>query len=516
MTRTGEIHRRRDGNYCFSCNHCDEYFDLIHEVIAHMNKVLNDEADSIVQSQSDVPSNTEFVDVSVPQDVNYELNGNDETDVSAELYRDENVDDDIAGNKEICGQRKSSVNNKPTVRVKRKLTAIIGESGTEKKPRASERPVARCNNTDDSQTDLIKCCWCSETFNDFRLVQHHLTDEHNKKSSDVYSCYPCQLVYKNLKLLSEHILSHHGPDEHDRFRLDIDYQENTKPIQCVVCGLWKNGTKAFDRHTKEAHKMYRILQCYVCGIFKKKPSGLLDHLRVHDRFRKYRCYECDNVEPKITNPNDLRSHKCVLCGVWFANHATIRNHLTNVHGQDQIYDCTICDDFTFKTELDLKVHGINVHELPSKYKCEICSTNCKSMQSLSEHRKSHSTTSNTNVCPICGSKFRRKDYLMRHIKSHSETNKEFKCYICKKKFQSNGYLKNHIKRHTERKIHQCHVCGVRFLLAGLLRKHMKEHEGEVWKCVKCPKEFSNKSKLTAHEKTHVTERNFCCDVSSVW
>lgn len=248
-------------------------------------------------------------------------------------------------------------------------------------------------------------------------------------------------------------------------------------------------------------------------IFKKKPSGLLDHLKVHDRFRKYRCYECDNVEPKITNPNDLRSHKCILCGTWFMNHSSIRNHLTDVHGQDQIYDCTICDDFTFKTEWDLKMHGINVHEIPSQYKCEICDKHCKSIQSLNEHRKSHSTTYQLNVCSICGSKFRRKDYLARHIKSHSDANKDFKCYICKKEFQSNGYLKNHIKRHTEKKQHQCDVCGFRFLLAGLLRKHMKEHEGEIWKCTQCSKEFSNKSKLTAHEKTHVTERNYGCDVS---
>lgn len=465
LTHTGEILLRRDGNFCFSCNHCDQLFDVINEIIDHINKVLEGEAPKLL-------SYTEFVDVSVPVDVKCE--------------RVDAIHDD-------------SEEEKTMVAVKRKLNSI---NDTSKRKQSGNE-----------YRDSIKCCWCSELFNDFGSVKNHLTDEHNKKSSDVYSCEECQLFFKNMMLLGDHILSTHGADEHEQFRVKSDYQENTKPIQCVVCQLWTNGTKAFDVHTKEAHKMYRILQCYVCGIFKKKPSGLLDHLKVHDRFRKYRCYECDNVEPKITNPNDLRSHKCVLCGVWFLSHATIRNHLNDVHGQDQIYDCAICDDFTFKTEWDLKMHGISVHAVPSQYKCEICSKHCKSLQSLNEHRKSHSTTSNTNVCPICGSKFRRKDYLIRHIKSHSDANKGFKCYICKKEFQSNGYLKNHIKRHTEKKMQICHVCGNRFLLAGLLRKHMKEHEGEIWKCTQCPKNFSNKSKLTAHEKTHVTERNFRCDVS---
>lgn len=474
MTHTGEILRRRDGNYCFSCYHCDEYFDVIHEIITHLNNVFEVE---IVQSKLDGISSTEFVDATVSIDVNCGLI-NDGCVIDNNVSSEENIEDygsvndeDVVNTNQDCLQR-----------------TFLGR-----------KVSAESNNYKVTTTNLIRCCWCSETFNDLGLVQNHLTDDHNKKSSDVYCCEHCHIFFKNLKLLSQHIKSYHGPAEYDKFQMDIDYQENTKPIRCAVCQLWINGTKSFDAHTKEYHKMYRILQCYVCKIFKKKPSGLLDHLKVHDRFRKYRCYECDNVEPKITNPNDLRSHKCVLCGIWFPNHSSIRNHLNDIHGQDQIYDCTICDDFSFKSEWDLQVHGINVH--------------CKSMQSLNAHKKMHSTVSSTNVCPICESKFRRKDYLMRHIKSHNETrSKDFKCYICKKDFQSNGYLKNHIKRHTEKKIHQCHVCGVRFLLAGLLRKHMKEHEGEVWRCTQCQKEFSNKSKLTAHEKTHVTERNFRCDV----
>lgn len=512
MTHTGEILRRRDGNYCFSCNHCDKYFDIIDEIVDHINKVLNDKADIKVSSKLDLLSYTEFVDVSVPVDVKCELV---EDYFDAEHYRDAILDDNI----ELTEKKNVSDNNQSFVPVKRKPTANRDSSkGNDNGHERLMRPVKldagkyQINLECYDKTDLIKCCWCSEMFNNFGLATNHLTDEHNKKSSDVYSCDKCQLFFKNMNLLSDHILSRHGPDEHQQFRMQIDYQENSKPIQCIVCQLWTNGTKSFDAHTKEAHKMYRILQCYICGIFKKKPSGLLDHLKVHDRFRKYRCYECDNVEPKITNPNDSRSHKCVLCSVWFPSHAYMQKHLSDTHGQDQIYDCTICDDFTFKTEWDLKMHGISVHEIPSEYKCEICSKRCKSLQSFNEHQKNHLTTS-VNVCPICGSIFRRKDYLIRHIKSHSEANKDFKCYICKKKFQNNGYLKNHIKRHTEKKMHQCHVCGNRFLLAGLLRKHMKEHEGEIWKCTQCPKDFSNKSKLTAHEKTHVTERNFRCDVS---
>lgn len=501
MTHTGKIFRRHDGNYCFSCNHCDEYFDIIHEIIAHMNKVLTNEADPKNQHKLDIESFTEFVDVSVPLDVKDDPIEDSVSDASSD-------DDNVVVTEEHSVSKTILDNKNSSVPAKRKRTIIInGERGTKKNPIREAKSSSyelESNLQSNSRTDLIKCCWCPETFNDFGLVQNHLTDEHNKKSSDAYSCDECQLFFKNLRHSSQHVLSHHGPEKHEIFRLAADYQENTKPIQCIVCELSINGTKAFDAHTKEAHKMYRILQCYVCGIFKKKPSGLLEHLKVHDRFRRYRCYECDSREPKITNPNDLRSHKCVLCSIWFPNHATIRNHLTDVHGQDQIYDCNICDDFTFKTEWELKMHGVNVHEIPSEY---------KSAHHLHVHQRSHSTSSNGNVCPICGSKFRRNDYLMRHIKSHSEADKAFKCYLCKKAFRSNGYLKNHIKRHTEKKMHQCDVCGNRFLLAGLLRKHMKEHEGEIWKCAQCPKEFSNKSKLTAHEKTHVTERNFRCDVS---
>lgn len=514
LTHTGEILRRRDGNYCFSCNHCDEYFDVLQDIIAHINKVLNDETEKIFESKFESGSYTEFVDVTAPVDVEF---GNDipETNVSCEGNENDYVEklsaQNIISNRwkqlkpaALLTVNTSAIESKVMQDCERQSNTVVNAIRHKSQIRLNEKYA---------QPKSMKCCWCSATFNDLASIQNHLTDDHNKKPSNVYQCDDCHTFYKNLKLLSVHILTEHGAEKHEQFQLYTDYQENEKPIQCTVCQSWLNGTKAFDVHTKEVHKMYRILQCYVCGIFKKKPSGLIEHLKVHDRFRKYRCYECDNVEPKITNPNDLRSHKCVLCGVWFWNHTTIRNHMNDVHGQDQIYDCTICDNFTFKTDKELKMHSIEAHDISPEFKCTICSRNCKSMQSLSEHKQSHSVILSENICSICGSKFQRKDYLVRHIKSHGQVTKDFKCYICKKAFQSNGYLKNHIKRHTETKIHQCDVCGVRFLLAGLLRKHMKEHEGEVWKCTQCPKEFSNKSKLTAHEKTHIKERNFRCEVS---
>lgn len=536
MIKTGEILRKHDGNYCFSCNHCDTYFDVINEIIDHMNRILEQEgAHQKIKSKLDSLSYTEFVDVSVPVDMKCELVVDYVNEIIAEDDKDWSYVNDLDDTTPLAERisieknfldsiRSSNADLEQQADIIISSTCLKNLNGQESQTKSiksifNESETGLQSEEDENdQDDYIKCCWCSEKFNDFGLMLNHLTDDHNKKQSDVYSCSQCKIFFKNVKPLSEHILSDHGHDEHEKFQMEIDYQENTKPIECVVCQYMAYGTKSFDAHTKQDHKMYRILQCYICGIFKKKPSGLLDHLKVHDRFRKYRCYECDNVEPPITNPNDKRSHKCVLCNIWFLNHATIRKHITDVHGQDQIYDCSICYDYTFKTDLDLKMHCMDVHKIVMDFKCEICAKHCKSMQSLKEHQKSHSTTSNTNACTICGSKFRRKDYLTRHIKSHSETTKEFKCYICQKQFQSNGYLKNHIKRHTEKKMHQCDVCGNRFLLAGLLRKHMKEHEGEIWKCHKeqCHKEFSNKSKLTAHEKTHVTERNYRCDVGDLY
>lgn len=363
MIKTGEILRKRDGNYCFSCSHCDNYFDFFNEIIDHMNKVLKqEEANQNAPSKLALLSYTEFVDVSVNVKCevidNYVNNINAEDDKDWSYVSDCYVDENAPLAEQIC-------HHQPT-------SAYIGKQ--------SDQKSLQCDNDKSTQDKFIKCCWCYETYNNFGLMLNHLTDDHNKKPSDVYSCEKCELFFKNVKPLSEHMLTFHGQDEHDRIQKEIEYQENAKPIQCVVCQLWTNGTKSFDAHTKQAHKMYRILQCYICRIYKKKPSGLIDHLKVHDRFRKYRCYECDNVEPKITNPNDQRSHKCVLCNVWFLNHATVRNHITDVHGQDQIYDCSICEDYTFKTDWDLKMHCTNVHQIPMDYECKYCMKHCKSIQ----------------------------------------------------------------------------------------------------------------------------------------
>lgn len=248
-----------------------------------MNKEFEDHAKTTLQSKLDLLSYTEFVDVSMPTDVKFEVI----EDYGTEENGDENLDDNIGTSEMVCVREKYL--DTSTMPIKRKLTSVNDgwvEECVPKRSRKENQKLARTtsysenissnkstNNSKveekrDVQTNLIKCCWCSESFNDFGEVQNHLTDEHNKKPSDVYSCDRCQLFFKNLKLVSEHILSEHGHDEHEQFRTMIDYEENAKPIQCIVCNLWTTGTKAFNGHIKQAHKMYRILQCYVCGIFK--------------------------------------------------------------------------------------------------------------------------------------------------------------------------------------------------------------------------------------------------------
>lgn len=283
--KTGEIRRRHNGSYCFSCNHCGKYFDVIDEIIDHINKIFE---------QQETQTHTEFVDVLASVEVKCELSEYDSKDVNVEdknwsYVSDSNGDDNTSLSERIYIPKKFS-DNKSSVGDQDKLTEISRPSvcKTKSSGRKSQMQLGTVDELkNSSQDDFIKCCWCFETFDNFGLMLNHLTDDHNKKPSDVHSCDPCRLFFKNIQQLGEHISSYHGQDEYEKFQKASEI-ENTKPIQCAVCQCWTYGTKSFDAHTKQVHRMYRILECYVCGIFKKKPSGLLDHLKVHDRFRKYR------------------------------------------------------------------------------------------------------------------------------------------------------------------------------------------------------------------------------------
>ncbi|XP_070600074.1 zinc finger protein with KRAB and SCAN domains 7-like [Erythrolamprus reginae] len=80
-----------------------------------------------------------------------------------------------------------------------------------------------------------------------------------------------------------------------------------------------------------------------------------------------------------------------------------------------------------------------------------------------------------------------------------------------KNFSSKSDLNNHQKTHTEETSHKCQYCGKSFTQSGHFNLHLKTHTGEkLHECFKCGKTFIRKDQLDLHDRSHTGEKPYKC------
>merc|ERR1711981_500053 len=96
--------------------------------------------------------------------------------------------------------------------------------------------------------------------------------------------------------------------------------------------------------------------------------------------------------------------------------------------------------------VDLKRHVKTIHEEIKSHRCQICGVKFGQSGHLKVHVKTVHEGIKDYQCQMCDHKFSRSGHLKDHVKVVHEGIKNHQCQICDQKFGQSGYLKRHVKR----------------------------------------------------------------------
>lgn len=280
---------------------------------------------------------------------------------------------------------------------------------------------------------------------------------------EIHKCDQCNRVLSSKRLLKKHTLIH----------------TKERDFPCDVCGKMFRFNYQVTAHKKSHNKP--TLQCEICPQMFIYKSHLSQHQKKHSGEFIASCKDC---------PMKFRSTK------------ELKEHRATCHTLDS-FICDICGK-TLSSMSALKEHKLTHDPNYGKvrdFECEICGKKFLSSRNLKFHTKQLHSNIKSFVCSICGKSVSSKNCLMTHLKMHTGV-KDFSCDVCNKSFASKDYLMVHKRLHTGDKPFACNICGKRFTQKTPLTVHIRFHTGQrPYKC-ECGKQFSTKSHLMAHYKTH--------------
>ncbi|XP_077295447.1 uncharacterized protein LOC143917740 [Arctopsyche grandis] len=278
----------------------------------------------------------------------------------------------------------------------------------------------------------------------------------------------CNICKVNRKFTELNYLFRHYESEH-----------HTKGY-VVCCNSKLYNRKAICMHMGR-HLQPSAFECPICKKLVSRPYVLDTHIQSHlpDSEKPCKCDQCDkrfgniaalNHHKKIHIPISQRdTYYCNICGKVFTLSASLRTHMTCIHGGVK-HLCSECGR-SFQTKTNLTVHMLTHDPLEkNKAKCPQCGLICANVYALRRHMKRHTDLLQCSLCSFAAP-------LPRELRLHM-----------------------HMK-HSDSKPHSCKICGKTFKRKCGLTTHMAQHTGErKFICPFCPKTFASSGNYYTHRK----------------
>ena len=102
-------------------------------------------------------------------------------------------------------------------------------------------------------------------------------------------------------------------------------------------------------------------------------------------------------------------------------------------------------------------------------------------------------------CSQCTKVYKRAKNLRQHVMSTHEQ-KLFLCNHCNKSFGRKDTLSLHMQIHLHESMFECDSCKKTFYHTKTYKNHLLSHQQKIYKCQRCPKEYTSKLSLEKHNK----------------
>ncbi|CAH4034154.1 unnamed protein product [Pieris brassicae] len=353
------------------------------------------------------------------------------------------------------------------------------------------------------------CHVCGKTFRAPSGLQRHLKETHERVKR--YVCALCAKTFVNSQNLRQHMRIHTGE----------------RPFVCAQCGKRFTQSGSLHVHLKTHSDLFPF-NCTECGAQFRLRSGLSKHRLKHTGERPHVCVNCGKG---FRQKHELNSHSlthsnakpfaCTLCGAAFRQRRALRHHCKRLHESRETASTVVKNEVTpgycfsfFELEKHTEEKGllhVNICKNGKSYgTCETCDKKI-SASCLSRHARSHDEDK-TYRCDVCGLGFKESGNLARHERAIHKKLKPFACFVCSNNFSRKSHLEDHIKSHSGNRYCVCDLCGKASKSSNALRMHRRTHfvERNI-KCSFCDAKFKRKSELYAHVSVHTGEKAHICE-----